>query len=285
MSSPDLQLAYAVIAGHRYAYLHGGTGPAVVLLHGLADDSRTWRPVAEMLAETHTVVAPDLLGAGQSDKPRTEYGVASHVDRVRALLDELKLETAVVVGHSFGGTIASELARQHPDRISGLVLVASGGWGREVTFGVRAATLPGFGAFMRLGNMPGIRHAVLAGMRLAARVPIRAMADAAAFAPIFRSFGDTSTLRAFRQVARSAFDLRGQVSYANDDDSFPAIDTAIVWGRRDTNHPVTHAQRAASVTGAKIVEIFSEAGHYPHTEEPARFMNVLNGFLKGRPAA
>ena len=139
-----MQLQHLSIHGHRVAFRAAGTGPVVLLVHGMAGSSATWAHVLPALAEHFTVVAPDLLGHGESGKPRRgEYSLGAHANVVRDLLHVLGHERATVVGQSLGGGVAMQLAYQYPERCERLVLVGSGGLGREVNLILRALTLPG----------------------------------------------------------------------------------------------------------------------------------------------
>src|SRR6185312_11669480 len=120
-----------VLHGHRVRFHLAGDGPLLVLLHGIASTADTWAPVAGGLAQSHTVLAPDLLGHG-------EYATG-----VRDLVAALGYERATVIGHSLGGGIAMQFAYQFPERVERLVLISSGGLGREVHPILRASTLPG----------------------------------------------------------------------------------------------------------------------------------------------
>ena len=129
--------------GHRRAFVRAGSGPALLLLHGIGNNCQTWAGVIDRLAESHTVIAPDLLGHGDSDKPRGDYSIAAYANGMRDLLTVLDIERATVVGHSLGGGIALQFAYQFPERCERLALVGSGGLGPELSAGLRAATLPG----------------------------------------------------------------------------------------------------------------------------------------------
>lgn len=130
--------------GDQVVYRIAGKGPLLLLVHGMAGSSVTWRYVMPTLAERFTVLAPDLLGQGESDRPRSEYSVGAHANTLRDLLDALEHKRATVVGQSLGGGVAMQLADQFPERCERLVLVDSGGLGREVTRYLRMLTLPGF---------------------------------------------------------------------------------------------------------------------------------------------
>src|SRR3954447_1244089 len=129
--------------GHRVAYRMAGAGPAVLLIHGITSSSETWNGVFGLLSESHTVIAPDLIGHGQSAKPRGDYSMGAYASGLRDLFIALDVDAATFVGHSLGGGIAMQMAYQFPERCERMVLVSSGGLGREVNLLLRAATLPG----------------------------------------------------------------------------------------------------------------------------------------------
>ena len=163
------QVEHVTVHGHRRAYVRAGSGPVVLLLHGLGCDHTTWGPVIDSLSRTHTVIAPDLLGHGSSDKPRADYSVGGYANGMRDLLTVLGIDTATVVGHSFGGGVAMQFGYQYPERTERLVLVGSGGLGPEVNPAIRAITTPGFQQVMGVLAAPGLRHVATATMRVLAR--------------------------------------------------------------------------------------------------------------------
>src|SRR4029077_14877603 len=133
-----------VLHGHRVSYRTAGDGDEVVLLiHGIVGCAAQWDQVIPLLADRYTVVAPDLLGHGQSDKPRGDYSLGAYAGSVRDLLVALGHRRATVVGHSLGGGVAMQFTYEYPPFAERLVLVSSGGLGREVHLMLRAATLPG----------------------------------------------------------------------------------------------------------------------------------------------
>src|SRR3954467_4543763 len=139
--TPSLQ--FRTIHGYRRAFRVAGSGPAILLIHGIGDNSTTWSTVQTKLAQRFTVIAPDLLGHGKSDKPRADYSVAAYANGMRDLLSVLDIERVTLVGHSLGGGVAMQFAYQFPHLVDRLILVASGGAGRAVSPLLRAATLPG----------------------------------------------------------------------------------------------------------------------------------------------
>src|SRR6478735_10444548 len=141
-ASVDTSVQYRTIHGHRRAFRLGGDGPVLLLLHGIGDSSEAWVPLMPALAERYTVLAPDLLGHGHSDKPRADYSAAAYANGMRDLLDVLGFERATIVGHSLGGGVAAQLAYQYPHRCERLVLVGTGGVGREVNPALRLISAP-----------------------------------------------------------------------------------------------------------------------------------------------
>ena len=131
------------IHGHDVSYRMAGEGPTILLIHGIAGSSTTWRAVMPALAEHYTVIAPDLLGHGQSAKPRGDYSLGAYASGIRDLLAVLGEERVTLVGHSLGGGVAMQFAYQFPEWAERLVLVASGGLGKEVSPLLKAVTLPG----------------------------------------------------------------------------------------------------------------------------------------------
>ena len=165
----SIEVQKVTIHGHRRAYVKMGSGPALLLLHGLGCDHTTWVPVIEKLAKRYTVIAPDLLGHGASDKPRADYSVGGYANGMRDLLTVLNIDKVTVVGHSLGGGVAMQFGYQFPERTERMVLVAPGGLGPEVSAAIRAVSLPGFNPVMGLLTLPGFRHLGVAGMRALSR--------------------------------------------------------------------------------------------------------------------
>src|SRR3954452_20113310 len=127
--------------GHPVSYRTAGSGPLLLLIHGITSSSRTWERVLPELARDHTVLAPDLLGHGESAKPRGDYSLGAYASGIRDLMVALGHDRATIVGHSLGGGIAMQFAYQFPERCERLVLVASGGLGKEVSPILRALNL------------------------------------------------------------------------------------------------------------------------------------------------
>ena len=138
--TPSLQ--FCTIHGYRRAFRVAGSGPAILLIHGIGDNSTTWSSVQMQLAQRFTVIAPDLLGHGRSDKPRADYSVAAYANGMRDLLSILDIDSVTVVGHSLGGGVAMQFAYQFPQLVDRLILVGAGGVTKDVNIALRAASLP-----------------------------------------------------------------------------------------------------------------------------------------------
>src|ERR1700675_4767899 len=136
--------------GHRVIYRIAGSGPPVVLIHGMVNSSRHWESVALRLADAYTVIAPDLIGHGDSATPRGAYSLGAHAASIRDLLTAIGIERATIVGHSLGGGVAMQFFYQFPQRVERLVLISSGGLGHEVSPVLRTAALPGMSALLSL---------------------------------------------------------------------------------------------------------------------------------------
>jgi len=276
-----------VLHGHRVRFHSSGDGPLLVLLHGIASTADTWAPVATGLAAKHTVLAPDLLGHGASAKPRGDYSLGAYASGVRDLITALGHERATVVGHSLGGGIAMQFAYQFPERVERLVLISSGGLGREVHPILRASTLPGSEIVLALLGRRWLRTTGGAVGATLGRLGLRAGEDLAGVAAGIASLGDADARGAFVHTARAAIDPGGQRVSATDRLYLAAhLPTLIVWGERDPIIPAAHGEAAhAAIPGSRL-EIFAGAGHFPHREQPVRFVSLVEDFLRStEPAA
>jgi pimeloyl-ACP methyl ester carboxylesterase len=275
-----------VLHGHRVRFHRAGDGPLLVLLHGIASTSDTWAPVAGALAANHTVLAPDLLGHGASAKPRGDYSLGAFASGVRDLVAALGHERATVVGHSLGGGIAMQFAYQFPERVERLVLIGSGGLGREVHPLLRAATLPGSELVLSLLGGAWLRTTGDALAATLSRLGLRAGEDLAGVATGLGSLGDADARGAFVHTARAAIDAGGQRVSATDRLYLAErLPTLIVWGERDPIIPAAHGIAAHRAIPGSRLEVFAGAGHFPHREEPARFVALLEEFVRSTEPA
>ena len=275
-----MELEHATIHGHDIAFRREGRGPLLVLLHGLAGSSATWRHVMPALARRFTVVAPDLLGHGDSAKPRTDYSLGAYASGVRDLMAALGYERGTLVGQSFGGGVAMQTAYQFPERCERLVLVGSGGLGIEVNALLRALSLPGAALALPLGCRPLYRDVARAALRFMERRGRRPGAVLVETVSSYASLADPDARRAFVQALRSVIDHYGQRVSARDRLYLTAeVPTLIVWGTHDPVIPVAHAHAAHAAMPGSRLELFDAAGHYPHCEDPEKFVRVLEAFV------
>jgi pimeloyl-ACP methyl ester carboxylesterase len=266
--------------GHPVSYYEAGSGPVVLLVHGITSSADAWRAVLPALAERHTVVAPDLLGHGGSAKPRGDYSLGAYASGLRDLLAALGHQRATVVGHSMGGGIAMQLAYQFPERVERLALVSSGGLGKEVGVVLRAATLPGAELVLPLLTRDGPRSVVVGAAGVLRRLGLRTRADVRGTALGLESLRDDAARRAFLHTARSIIDASGQRVSARDRLYLAeGMPTLILWGERDPMIPAAHGIAAHEQIPHSRLELFADAGHYPFEEDPARFAEVLHDFI------
>jgi pimeloyl-ACP methyl ester carboxylesterase len=286
VSGTSHDVEYVTIHGHRRAFVRAGSGPVVLLLHGLGCDHTTWEPVIDSLARRYTVIAPDLLGHGLSDKPRADYSVGGYANAMRDLLTVLGIDKVTVIGHSFGGGVAMQFAYQFPERTERMVLVAPGGLGPEVTPAIRAITTPGFHQAMTLLTLPGVRHAGMAGLRALARTTWKPVRDLDEVAAIYDSFKDPHARHAIRHVVRAVVDWRGQiVTMADRAYLTEAMPMCVIWGQDDQVIPVKHAANAEQLAPKARVEVIPNAGHFPHKDHPHRFAKVVHEFIRSTQPA
>ena len=272
-------MSYLDLHGDRVAYLDEGSGETILLLHGIAGSSQTWRSVIRPLSRKFRVVAPDLLGHGHSTKPRTDYSLGALAVLVRDLLDELGIARATIVGHSLGGGIAMQFIYQHPSYGQRLVLIGSGGLGPDVGLPLRLASLPGAELVLPL---IAPRQVANAGDRLLAWLH-KAGIESPRGEELWRHYGSLSdgpTRRAFLRTLRAVVDHRGQsvsaLSRLTSRTDFPVM---AIWGERDAIIPVRHAYAAQEMRPDVRLEVLADVGHFPHAERPAQVAELIEDFI------
>lgn len=266
--------------GHRAIYRVAGSGPTVVLIHGMINSSRHWQPVAERLAGSYRVVAPDLIGHGDSATPRGDYSLGAHAASIRDLLTTIGVERATIVGHSLGGGVAMQFFYQFPQRTERLVLISSGGLGRKVSPLLRGAALPGVSPLLRLAAQRQLVDAIdAAGGRLRTRGSAKGV-YLEAIARALRPLQEPGSRRAFLQTLRSVIDVHGQHVSATDRLYLLGdMATLIVWGERDRTIPIEHGRAAYEAIPHCRFETLPRAAHFPHLEDPDGLAATLADFL------
>jgi pimeloyl-ACP methyl ester carboxylesterase len=265
--------------GRSVTYAEAGSGPVLLLIHGMAGTYENWQAVIEPLARHHTVLAPDLPGHGLSAPGAGDYSLGALAAGLRDLLIARSHERATLVGHSLGGGVAMQFAYQFPELTERLVLVSSGGLGPEVSPVLRAAALPGAELFIAATAAPGRRVGSAMARGLAA-IGLRPSADVAEVARGYASLADPDRRDAFLATLRAVVGTDGQRVHAGDrlylTEGMPVL---IIWGERDPIIPVHHGEHAHEAMPGSRLEIFEGTGHLPQLEAPGRFITVLERFL------
>jgi pimeloyl-ACP methyl ester carboxylesterase len=283
---PDLSVRHRRIHGHDLAYRIAGRGPALLLLHALSSTSGAWQGVMPALAKRHTVIAPDLPGHGASEGPASDYSTGGLADAVRDLLLTLGHERVTVVGHSLGGGVAMQFAYKYPERCERMVLVSAGGLGKEVAGFLRVFAVPGVdrvvGLFLDARFQPTVMKA--ASLLKRARVPLPKSAEA--WWDSYASLTQPEARRAFFRILRAGINVNGQRESATDRLYLAAaMPTLIIWGERDGIIPVSHGRAAHEAIPGSILEVFEGAGHFPHHDDPDRFVRTVLDFVASTPPA
>ena len=252
-----------------------------MLVHGIAGDSSEWAPVLDKLAHSYDVIAPDLAGHGASTRLRGDHSIGAFATWLRDVLEALEVERATFVGHSLGGGVVMQFAYQFPEYVERMVLVSSGGLGREVSALIRAASLPG--AEWVLG---GIGAATRRSEPLLRALGLGQQTERGELVHRIAGLADAERRAAFVRAVRAIASPGGQRVNATDRLYLAEdIPTLIVWGARDRVIPVHHAHATHdAVPGSELV-IFDEAGHFPHADDPSRFTTVVEDFVRSTEPA
>jgi pimeloyl-ACP methyl ester carboxylesterase len=279
-SSERFPLQYITVHSHIRAYRMAGSGPALLLIHGLGCDSSTWLPVMARLARSYTVIAPDLLGHGSSDKPRADYTLGGYANAMRDLLTLLGIDRATVVGHSFGGGVAMQFAYQFPERTERMLMIAPGGLGREVTPLLRMLTIPLADTAMRAATLPPFRPLVRGSLAVLGRTGLPHTRDLGEMSKVYSLMCEPGGREAVRRVASTVIDWRGQIVRMTDRAYLTALlPVCVIWGSDDDVVPVSHASVVEAHAPGARVHIFDGCGHFPHRDRPDRFVRAVNRFV------
>jgi pimeloyl-ACP methyl ester carboxylesterase len=278
----ELELLEATLHGQKVCYRMAGEGPVILLIHGITSSSEVWVELMGDLVEAgYTVVAPDLFGHGASAKPKGDYSLGAHASGIRDLLGLLGVEKATVVGHSLGGGIALQAAYQYPEYAERLILISSGGLGREVSPLLRAATLPGSELVMPLIVTDWAVRTGGAVSGVLERFGLRAGPNLQEMARGYASLVGHDARLAFINTLRAVIDAGGQKVSAMDRlylaERMPVL---IIWGDRDPIIPVEHGRRAhAEIPHSRMVEI-PNARHWPQLDQPRQVCRELTRFIE-----
>lgn len=270
-SSAAVQDKYATVFGAKIHYLEAGSGPVVILVHGLGGDASNWAPTIGPLAQKYRVIVPDQIGFGKSDKPLINYRVGTLVDFLAGLYKELKIERASLVGNSLGGWTVAAFALAHPEKVDRLVLVDAAGF--ALTGDLDPKVLDGLN--------PSTRAAVKEMMPLVFHNTQMFASDAAVDAFYTRrvSAGDGYTIQRFIDSISKGQDVL--------DKKLGAVKqpTLIIWGREDGLTPLTMGERFKKEISGSQLFIIEKCGHVPQLENPKEFNTALMKFLSGADVA
>jgi pimeloyl-ACP methyl ester carboxylesterase len=273
-------LKYLDLHGDRVAYIDVGSGDeTLLLLHGMAGSSQTWRAVVPQLSKRYRVIAPDLLGHGESAKPRSDYSLGAFAVSLRDLLDELGITRVTVVGQSLGGGVAMQFVYQHPDYCQRLVLISSGGLGQDVGWTLRLLSAPGAELILPVIAPPPV---VRAGNKLRSWLSAASIQSprGAEMWSAYSSLADAQTRQAFLRTLRSVVDYRGQaVSALNRMHLTSELPLMIIWGDQDHIIPVEHGHALDELRPGCRLEILPGVGHFPHVEKPNDVVDLLEDFI------
>ena len=255
------------VYGQKINYIEAGSGPNVILLHGLGGDATNWALTVPALASKYHVWVPDQVGFGYSDKPLINYRVATMVDFLEGFCKTLAIDRATLVGNSLGGWIAADYTMAHPERVEKLVLVDSAGYSfangpikptREMMEGLNPNTIAG-------------AKIVLSAIFASPSFSTDANAERL-FTQHMRKNDGYTIDRFIDSILRGEDFLDGKLAAIK-------IPTLVLWGREDHLVPLTSGQQfAKDIAGAQIT-VFDHCGHVPQMECSAPFNAALTKFL------
>src|ERR1041385_2404918 len=253
-----------LVFGQKIQYVEAGSGPTVILLHGLGGSSVVWNFNIGPLAEKFHVVVPDQIGFGKSDKPLVNYRIRTYVDFLDQFCKQLKIERATLIGNSMGGWIAEMFTAAFPDRVDKLVLVDAAGYTPPKDFDMR--TLFGLNPTTREGMK------VLVGKVFYNKAfQTDAAIDQAITARL--AAGDGYTIKSLTESI-----IRGE-DFLDDVVKTIKRPTLIVWGRQDGLVPLADGEHFnKDIAGSKMV-VIEECAHVPNAEKPGEFNAALLKFL------
>lgn len=276
-----MEIRDVTLHGRRLCYrVAGEDGPAVMLIHGITQDSSTWEGLARHLAPAARLVAIDLPGHGNSENPPGDHSLGAYASIVRDLLLALEEPSATVVGHSLGGGVALQTAYQFPELVDRLVLVDSGGLGPEVSPLLRAASLPGADPVIALLSTETVKNGAAAISRGLRKLGLRIGTDLAEVWRGIDGLSDPDARRAFLLTVRATVGVAGQRISASDRLYLAEhVPTLLIWGARDRIIPLSHATDAHEQIPGSRLRVLREAGHFPHLDDPEKVAQHIAEFI------
>jgi pimeloyl-ACP methyl ester carboxylesterase len=272
-------LKFLELHGDRIAYRDAGQGDVLLFIHGMAGSSATWRAVLPQLAKKYRVIAPDLLGHGESDKPRGDYSLGAFAVWLRDFLDELGVTRATVVGQSLGGGVAMQFVYQHPDYCERLVLISSGGLGPDVGVILRLLSAPGAEFVLPIIAPKPVLQVGNKVKSWLSSAGIQSPRGAEMWSA-YSSLADRQTRQSFLRTLRSVVDYRGQaVSALSRLKLQGELPVMAIWGEKDDIIPVEHVYAAQAAREGSRVEVLPDVGHFAQVEAPMRVVELIEDFI------
>lgn len=262
-----------------------GSGPPLVLLHGLGGSATDWRWVAPALARDHRVHALDLPGLGSTATVLRDYAPAHLATLVLDFCDAVGIERAAFVGNSLGGLVALNIALAARERVSALGLLAAAGLGRDVTMALRVPTAPGAGEAMAAWSATGVGALQRATGRAALLFGNPLNAPRAWLTEQYRLARQADFLTANLAALRAQVTMTGQRTVLRNRLGAMPVPTLVLWGTRDRVLPPRHGRHAAARLPAGRLHPLAGIGHVPHIEAPGQVSAALAGFLAEHAAA
>ena len=271
-----------ILHGRELAYIEAGAGegrPTILLIHGMAGSSHTWREMVPRLAQHYHVIAPDLPGHGESSLEFDDYSLGAMASALRDLLVVTGVKRCTVVGQSLGGGVALQFIYQYPEFAERIALIGSGGLGKEVNLILRLLAVPGAGFLVSGAAAPAVVKAGNSMRRYFLERGIRAESVDESWAA-FESLSRPGHRRAFFKTLRAVVDNKGQaVSAANRFHLAGQLPVQVIWGDRDPIIPVSHGYATHEAIPGSRLAIVPGTGHYPHVEDPSTVEQILVDFM------
>jgi pimeloyl-ACP methyl ester carboxylesterase len=257
---------------YQAAYQEAGAGSPLLLLHGFMGDSHNWKPLVALLQNHYRCISLDLLGFGDSSKPKIRYDIAQQVTFVHQVINALQLETCAIVGHSLGGWVASAYALAHPETVRALVLVAPAGI-RDDSFCGRYDHLRPL-----LWQTPIVDWALMLAQPIAARIGQEK---------------NLNQLRWFRRELNAQPAARSfLVDRLRPEDAIDTVEqeihrlhvpTLVIAGEQDETIPLWHSQTYAREIATAQLEVIPQADHALPQKHSEAIAALTQPFLSQLP--
>ncbi|HEX3253427.1 MAG TPA: alpha/beta hydrolase [Pyrinomonadaceae bacterium] len=252
------------IYGQKIHYLEAGSGPNLILLHGLGGSSQVWQFNIGPLAEKYHVFVPDQIGFGKSDKPLVNYRIRTYVDFLDQFCKQLKIERPSLIGNSMGGWIAAIYAATYPDRVDKLVLADAAGYAPPKDFDTRT--------FFGLNPTTKAEMKILVG-KVFYNKAFQSDAAIDQSMTVRLGAGDGYTIKSITDSI-----IRGE-DFLDDVVKSIKSPTLLVWGREDGLVPLSDGERLHKDIAGSTLVVIEECGHIPNVEKAGEFNAAVLKFL------